>query len=344
MLRIQLVCLSNFEGGMEKHVADLAAGLVKLGRVVSIICGKGFLPLMSQDIEIFEVPVSKARFDPLLSFQIWRIIHSFQPDILHCHGGKASRIGGILPVPKQTLKVCTVHGLKRVSSSYRHFNLRIGVSQAITNSLLLEGYNCTTIYNGLDTNVNVTYEGKTYRYKDNFPQQFTWIAVGRLVPVKGFDLAIKALALTNHNLIIVGEGSERTKLENLVTQYHLEHRVWLLGHRNDVTKLYGEVDGTLITSEREGFSYVFLESMLAGKPVVATDVPVANEILAGQYICKDRSAETVAKVMKALAKSSVSSKIQEDEMLFCQQELSLDTMVLKTAEAYQKTIEQFANY
>jgi len=31
-------------------------------------------------------------------------------------------------------------------------------------------------------------------------------------------------------------------------------------------------------------------------------------------------------------------------MLFCQQELSLDTMVLKTAEAYQKTIEQFANY
>jgi glycosyltransferase involved in cell wall biosynthesis len=342
MLRVQLVCLSNFEGGMEKHIADLATGLVKRGHIVSIICGKGFMHLIRQGVEIFEVPVSKARFDPFLLFQIWRVIHSFQPEILHCHGGKASRIGGILPVPKNTVKVCTVHGLKRVSSSYGHFNLRIGVSKAITNSFLLNDYDCVTIYNGLETNVNVKFEDGKYRREGNLTPQFTWVAVGRLVPVKGFDLAIKALALTKHNLIIVGEGPERRKLENLVVQYHLEHRVKFLGYRSDVTKIYAEADGTLITSEREGFSYVFLESMLAGTPVVATDVPVANEILSNQYICNERSAETLAEVMRAFAESSASNEIQADEMLFCQRELSLDAMVLKTDEAYRKTIEQLA--
>ena len=343
MSRVQLICLSNYEGGMEKHVADLAAGLARRGHVVGIICGKGFSQHIIPEAEIFEVDAQKSRINPGLLLTVFKTIRNFQPDVIHCHGGKAALIIGLIPVNKDTTKVCTIHGLKSVNSAYNPFDLRIGVSKAITASVLTGGRKCITVYNGLDRTYSPADESDFNIRECKLPPQFTWVAVGRLVKVKGFDLAIKALAQTNHNLIIAGAGPEREELENLTANYHLKDRVKFLGHRSDIAKIYGEVDGTLITSVREGFSYVFLESMIAGTPVIATDVPVANEILPERYICRNRSPETLAMVMKSFAKASVSEKAQCDEMLFCQQELTLEKMISKTEEAYLKAKEKLTN-
>lgn len=343
MSRVQLICLSNYEGGMEKHVANLAAGLARRGHVVGIICGKGFSQLDIPNVEIFEVDAHKSRINPALLLTVFKTIRNFQPDIIHCHGGKAARTIGLIPVDKDATEVCTIHGLKRVNSAYDPFDLRIGVSKAITASLITAGRKCITVYNGLDRTCSPANESDLSIREFNLPPQFTWVAVGRLVKVKGFDLAIKALAHTNHNLVIAGAGPEREELENLTANYHLKDRVKFLGHRSDIAKIYGEVDGTLITSVREGFSYVFLESMMAGTPVIATDVPVANEILPEKYICHNRSPETLSMVMESFAKTSVSEKAQSDEMLFCQQELSLEKMISKTEEAYLKAKGMLTN-
>ena len=72
-------------------------------------------------------------------------------------------------------------------------------------------------------------------------------AVGRLSPEKGFDRLIRAVHCLVRNgspveLIVVGEGSERPRLESLIAELGLGDRVQLLGHRADAADLFQAMD------------------------------------------------------------------------------------------------------
>jgi glycosyltransferase involved in cell wall biosynthesis len=73
-------------------------------------------------------------------------------------------------------------------------------------------------------------------------------------------------------LVIVGDGAERNRLQSLLADLGLQHRVTFLGHVADPHRLYSEFDIFALTSDTEQMPYTVLEAMAAGRAIVATDV------------------------------------------------------------------------
>lgn len=107
---------------------------------------------------------------------------------------------------------------------------------------------------------------------------------GRLVEQKNFALAIEAIARCNRDadiqLVILGEGPERKKLEQAAVKHGIENRVRFLGHVPDIRAVLQQANLLLMTSRYEGYPAVLIEALSNGLPVVTTDCSKAiGEIL-----------------------------------------------------------------
>ena len=100
------------------------------------------------------------------------------------------------------------------------------------------------------------------------PGDFLIGSAGRLAASKGFDVLLRAFAraaLPGARLVIVGDGSERPRLERLAGD-----RVTLAGFRADVKDCFQAFDLFVSASRREPFGRVIIEALDGGAPVIAT--------------------------------------------------------------------------
>jgi len=108
-------------------------------------------------------------------------------------------------------------------------------------------------------------------------ERITIGAAGRLVPEKGFDVLIKAVARlveARPNLVlrIAGSGSQHKPLANLAKSLGLAGQVEFLAEIEDMASFYSRLDVFVLPSlSSEGLPRVMLEAMFAGVPIVATD-------------------------------------------------------------------------
>ena len=110
----------------------------------------------------------------------------------------------------------------------------------------------------------------------------TLLAVGNLVPLKRHSLIVEALVhLTGVDLVIVGDGPERGRIEALAGRLGIGDRVRLAGHKPQeaLPLLYGAADLLIHPSIREGWPNVLLESMACGTPVVVTNLDGIDDIV-----------------------------------------------------------------
>jgi glycosyltransferase involved in cell wall biosynthesis len=110
--------------------------------------------------------------------------------------------------------------------------------------------------------------------------------VGLLVPRKGVHLLLEAFAAADLPrdvvLSVVGDGPERDALEAQRVRLGLQDRVELLGFRSDVPALLTAADAFVLDSFFEGGPIVSMEALVAGLPVVISDVGAAREQLGPQ--------------------------------------------------------------
>ena len=111
-------------------------------------------------------------------------------------------------------------------------------------------------------------------------------SVGRLAPEKNYALLIRAFALlqkklsTPHaQLILVGDGSERTSLEALAAELGLTEHVTFTGASQNVDRWLRDMDVFCLSSDSEGTSIALLEAAAHGLPAVVTDVGGNSEIV-----------------------------------------------------------------
>ena len=139
------------------------------------------------------------------------------------------------------------------------------------------------------------------------------ISVGRLSPEKGYlDLLKIYLDLKNKkcrwHLDIVGDGSERSKLEKFIKENKLEKDVTLHGFKNSkkIEKLMQKASIYVMTSYTESFGIVLLEAMSNGLPCIAFDsAEGAKEVITSGYdgyLIKHRNFKAMEKKILDLTK------------------------------------------
>lgn len=154
----------------------------------------------------------------------------------------------------------------------------IAVSEYIKSKLEESGVNgkkIVVVYNGVE------FTGVPDRVikKKN---QITIGSVGRLHQVKGYENLIKAaVKIKNDNWMIqiIGEGQEKSNLNDLIDSLQLKDKIKLLGHIDNLEKVYDNFDIYIQPSFSEGFGLTVVEAMGAGLPVIVTPVGSLPEIV-----------------------------------------------------------------
>jgi glycosyltransferase involved in cell wall biosynthesis len=109
------------------------------------------------------------------------------------------------------------------------------------------------------------------------------LCVSRLEPEKDVQALLSSLTYIDkflqYHCLIVGDGSERLKMESFVREAHIDDRVSFLGYRDDVPAMMKASDMFVLPCPAEGFGLVLAEAMLAGLPVVAINNGGPSEII-----------------------------------------------------------------
>lgn len=108
--------------------------------------------------------------------------------------------------------------------------------------------------------------------------------IGRLADEKNYACLLQAVAVVLQQLpevyfAIIGEGKLADALRRLAVRLNIAPHVIFTGPRSDVERLYAAMDLFVSSSLWEGIPTTILESMAAGTPVVATDIPGTRELV-----------------------------------------------------------------
>lgn len=128
------------------------------------------------------------------------------------------------------------------------------------------------VYNGVSIPENIS--PKVFSRK-------TIVSAGRLVPWKGFDTLIKSISTVNADLVIVGDGEDRKRLEDLVIENKVSDKVSFTGSlkREDLMCLICGSSLFVLPSSFESFSFQLVEAMMLGSVVVALNTGNLGEII-----------------------------------------------------------------
>lgn len=295
-VRIAHVIQNLNYGGMERVLHSLARHLPPRGFEVHIVVLE-YLGQFSQGLEglatLHQVP-PMSRFSLFRPKELAAVLRRIAPDIVHSHTGvwlKAARAARAAGIP---FLVHTEHGrpdpvplADRLidNRASRLTDTVIAVSEPLAavlrNQVMHDPSRVLVIPNGLDlSRLRPPDNPGALRRELGIPEGAMVVgSVGRLEPVKHFELALRAFALLETPpatvqpvIVIVGDGSERPKLEALAAELGISARVRFLGWRADAERLYGAFDLFTLSSRSEGTSISLLEAMSMGVCPIVTDV------------------------------------------------------------------------
>ena len=284
--------------------------------------------------------------------------------ILHSHRYKETILASLLKVNlKIPILIKTTHGIKENYSFIKKFkkflynfidhafsilfvDKIICVSNEIKNkqNKIYSEKKLETIHNCVEV---ANLQERTLKNKNN--KEIIIGCIGRLVPIKRISLFIQAAVLINKEIpetkfLIVGDGPERKKLENLVSKLDAKDYVYFTGFQNDPISLLREFDLYILSSIHEGIPTVVLEAMALEVPVVATNVGGLPEIiennLSGLLVepnNKDKIAKSSVKIIKS---EELRDKIIKNALDNVKRNFDAkDTQAKKTSDLYQALVE-----
>lgn len=332
---LQVMATSGGMGGLEAHTFHLSQyisqGVDQEKIEVHVLVDLKYKPMQASlsQVHFHWIDFSRSRWNPILILQIYRLIKTIQPDVIHAQGGKAARMVALLLPWLNTKSVATVHGMKNHLRDYRRFDQIIAVSGKVAEKFQVFP-NVAVIYNGVVT--------QSLEKTIQAPRQRA-IAIGRLETVKGFDHLIQAWVGIDFDLDIYGEGSERQHLEQLIQQHNLQDRVRLMGQSSQVNVELLDSRFLVISSIKEGGPLVMAEALLLGIPVISTDVGMVGEFIPQKYITKDQSVEELHQLILKAVKNVDQLKLDFNEgFMQAEQQLNIEAMCQKTQHLYQRLI------
>ena len=243
----------------------------------------------------------------------------YDVEIAASDGGVAKVISG--STNKKSKKICWVHmdvmnrgsELKEFKNEqtaypiYSKFDVIVPVSESCKEKFITKfghSYKYCVKKNPLPVQqiIQKSLEIMPFQYGEGL----NFVCVGRLEDQKGFDrlmescAELKSSVQQRFQVYIIGEGSKRSQLEELITKYKLTDTVFLLGFQSNPYTYIKNADAFLLTSRDEAFPLVVGESLIVGTPVIATDCCGISEWLDnGRYgMILENSTEGISQGVK----------------------------------------------
>lgn len=283
-------------GGMERVIAELIrrADTDRFEPHVLALSYLGHFAEGLGDRATLHVASPMSRLSLLRPASLARDIARIAPDVAHVHSGvwfKAARAAAMARVP---LRIYTDHGrqhpdplthrmLDRVASA--HTDIIVPVSDTLRDHLarfVTRPQALTVIRNGVDTELYQPRlrDGSLHAELGLAPETPLIGSIGRLEPVKGYDVMIAAFAEllrtwsgdTRPALVLVGDGSERARLERDAATLGVTDAMHFRGWRSDIERHLAAYDVFTMSSHSEGTSVSLLEAMSSGLCPVVTRV------------------------------------------------------------------------
>lgn len=283
---------------------DQAKALAKVGHDVVMLVidfrsrtykrDYGWFSYEKDGVKVFELSLPLGIYRRALPFLQCLLVRLYEkavksfgkPDIIHAHFYSIAAIASILKRKFKIPLVVTEHSsklnrnileisgldVKLARKAYQNADRVVAVSNALARNLKNNlNVDAVVIHNIVDVS-RFQYVKRTQK------SGFTFISIGNLIELKGFDLLVEAFAEAfkddkSVKLNIVGAGPEKEKLQRIVNQYDLNNNIVLLDEvgRDKLKVLYPESDAFVLASKSETFGVVFIEAMATGLPVIATD-------------------------------------------------------------------------
>ncbi|MBR3133122.1 MAG: glycosyltransferase [Clostridia bacterium] len=170
---------------------------------------------------------------------------------------------------------------------------------------------------------------------DNEKKDINLVISGRMVQFKLFGLAVDSFSklcdyYPNIKLNVIGDGPERSKLLKKVDDLHINNNVVFHGKlsRDEALKIMSNCNAVIISSAREGGSWILFESMLLKKPIVCFDT-------SGMSMTVDNTTGRIIPVMKY--EKAIDVFAEKCKELLNNPELTLEL----GNNAYKKVINEF---
>ena len=228
---------------------------------------------------------------------------------------------------------------------YNRYNFIITITDGVKNNLL------DWVGSDLSNKVSTIINGArffSYKERKSLSKCIKFISVGSLIKNKGFDRTIKALSQlksVDWQYEIVGHGSLRSELEQLIISLNLQDKVILSGWSSKLEEKYHNADILLIPSRYEGFGLVAIEGMSTGLPVIASDLVGINEIVSSSldscFLVKDSNdiIEWVNKIELCISILEKDSVHISKESYQHSQKFSLEKMTKSYIDLYRQVLK-----
>ena len=307
--KILLLTASLAPGGAETVVAQLATALRSGGctvAVVSMLMPTAFVDeLEAAGVQVVSLGMRPDRLNVTGIWRFFSFLRKFRPDIIHAHMFHASILARIARFTTGIPAICTIHSeiecshRKNSASRWREWVYRVtdaaasqttavseSVRQRYVDKKIVPAHRIEVIDNGVDAERfrPKAEQRRRTRASLDWHGSFVWLAVGRLAIAKDYPNLIDAfqevhLEFPESRLAIAGEGTLRPQIEELIRHHRLQYAVSLLGMRSDVPQLMNACDAFVMPSAWEGAQLVLLEAAACARPLVATNVGVAPQIV-----------------------------------------------------------------
>lgn len=362
----------NF-GGVERHILSLAKCLKDgpYSPVVVPIANHGELEKQANALKIptHFLPM-KSRFDIFgAANRLRKLVHQHEAVIIHTFGIRSNSLAWMISKKTPAAWAARVPNLSHTDYKNRwvghvshrinnHFLNRADAVQVISpqlkdyfDQLAAPPQKIELVPNGIDFEHYQPKQDKaTYKTALNIPEQAYVIgAVGRMAPIKGYDVLIQAFAkvkasLPQAHLVFVGDGPEKQALQQQAERLQVSGSVRFTGFLEDVRPALGALDLYVCSSHSEGVPHTILEAMAAKVPILSTRVGGVESVIQSgvnglllHALDADLFANTIVELAQDAERTNVYAK---NAFTRIQTDFSEERMVKRIVEMYDRMLKQ----
>lgn len=350
-------------GGVETFCMQIAENLQKRGASIDIFTGiRSFTPELPEEINVFEFDFTHrdkfinigSRFKKLMeriSFakNAWKILLKNKYDYIYIHKPYDFALAYLYKIKTGAKIIYSSHGTE-FYPGYKALIKKMDFvfSCSSFNAKEIEDYSgikANILYNGVNTSLFKKLPKNNFLAETlNTNGKTVFFTACRLVGWKGVQVAINALTkIKDQNFIylVAGEGDYRPKLEALVNQLGLQHKVKFLGRveNKNLPDYYSISDFALYPSiANETFGIAIAEAAMCEVCVVSTSIGGIPEVInTKENLAVGGSEDSLAEILETLMQNqALKSSIIDQNSNFARKNFSWDVITDRFLRTLQK--------